>query len=423
MEAASESVPHSPELLAHHFGDAGLPERAVPYALAAALHAIEQSANREAVAHLQTCLDLVQRLPPSEDRNRLELTVLVHLGAPMMSTLGYGSVEVEEVYRRAHELGDTLGDPQPLFEALYGMYRMHLLRAEYSSALGISDRLLELADLSGRPAFQVAAQRAAGSVEVYRGDDLHHALEHLSAAVRIDGSLVGGPPRQGLELNDVADPAIVSLSYGAWVVWLRDDPAGARAMSDDAITRAARLGHPFTISLANCFDLWVRQFDDEVAAVATRAQAATTYAAEQGFDFWLGWAALLQGWAIARLGAPDDGIAMMRKGLVDWQATGSRLGTSYFLTLLADGQALAGQTEQAIESLSEAEEFGLEFGEHFWLPETYRSRAALLASSDPDQATDLLQRAVELADRQGSVVLGRRARQALSAPPGVTTRS
>ena len=211
MEAAADSVAHSPELLAHHFADAGLPERAVPYALSAGLHAIEQSANREAVAHLQSSLDLVQRLPASEERNRLELTVLVHLGAPMMSTRGYGSVEVEDVYRRADELGNALGDPLPLFEALYGRYRMHLLRAEYPTALGISDRLLELADLSGRPAFQVAAQRAAGSVEVYRGDDLDDALEHLSAAVRIDGNLVRAPLRQGLELNDVADPAIVSL--------------------------------------------------------------------------------------------------------------------------------------------------------------------------------------------------------------------
>ncbi len=218
MEEAADSVAYTPELLAHHFADAGLPERAVPYALSAGLHAIEQSANREAVAHLQSCLDLVQRLPASEERNRLELTVLVHLGAPMMSTRGYGSVEVEEVYRRADELGNDLGDPLPLFEALYGMYRMHLLRAEYPTALGISDRLLELADLSGRPAFQVAAQRAAGSAEVYRGDDLDDALEHLSAAVRIDGNLVRAPLRQGLELNDVADPAIVSLSYGAWVL-------------------------------------------------------------------------------------------------------------------------------------------------------------------------------------------------------------
>jgi len=194
-------------------------------------------------------------------------------------------------------------------------------------------------------------------------------------------------------------------------------------MSDDAIARAARLGHPFTISLATCFDLWLRQFDHEVADVATRAEAATTYAAEQGFDFWLGWAAVLHGWAVARLGGSEDGIAMMRKGLVDWQATGSRLGTSYFLTLVADGQALAGRTEQAIETLVESERFGLEFGEQFWLPETYRSRASLLAASDPDQATDLLRRAVALADRQGSVVLGRRARQALSSPPGVATRS
>jgi predicted ATPase len=423
MEAASDPVAYSPEMLAHHFADAGLPERAVPYGIAAGLRAIEQSANREAVAHLLTCLDLLQTLPASPERDQLELTVLVHLGAPLMATRGYGSVEVEDVYRRAHELGNALGDPQTLFEALYGMYRMHLLRAEYPIALGISDRLVELADLSGRPAFQVAAQRAVGSAQVYRGDDLATALDHLTAAVAIDGHLPGTPLRHGLELNDVADPAIVSLSYGAWLLWLRDDAAGARAMSDDAIARAAELGHPFTISLATCFDLWLRQFDGEAADVVARAEVATAYASEQGFDFWLGWAALLQGWAVARLGDAEDGIAIMRKGLVDWQATGSRLGTSYFLTLLAEGQALAGHTDQAIETLEASETFALEFGEHFWLPETYRHRATMVATTDPGRAKELLGRAVALADRQGSVVLGRRAGQALRSLPGVATRS
>jgi hypothetical protein len=410
-------------MLAHHFADAGLPERAVPYGISAGLRAIEQSANREAVAHLLSCLDLLQTLPASADRDQLELTVLVHLGAPLMATRGYGSVEVEDVYRRAQELGNALGDPLTLFEALYGMYRMHLLRAEYPIALGISDRLVELADLSGRPAFEVAAQRAVGSAQVYRGVDLAAALDHLTAAVRIDRHLPGAPQRHGLELNDVADPAIVSLSYGAWLRWLRDDPAGARAMSDDAIARAARLGHPFTISLATCFDLWLRQFDGEAADVMARAEAATAYAGEQGFDFWLGWAALLHGWAVARLGDAEEGIAMMRKGLVDWQATGSRLGTGYFLTLLAEGQALAGQTEQAIETLEASETFALEFGERFWLPETYRQRAAMVAATDPEKAKVLLGRAVKLADRQGSVVLGRRAGEALRSLPGVATRS
>ncbi len=426
MERTSDSTTYAPDLLAHHFADAGLPERAVPYALAAGLRAIEQSANREAVAHLLGCLDLVHELPASTERDQLELKVLVHLGAPMMATRGYGSVEVEDVYRRAQELGTALGDPQPLFEALYGMYRMHLLRAEYPIALGICDRLVELAELSGRPAFQVAAQRAVGSAQVYEGDDLDAALQHLTAAVLIDQHRPDVPDarlRQGLELNDVADPAIVSLAYGAWVLWLRDDGAGARAMSDDAVARAARLGHPFTISLATCFDLWLRQFDGEVGDVAARAEAATSYALEQGFDFWLGWAALLHGWAVARLGAPEDGIVVMRKGLVDWQATGSRLGTSYFLTLLADGQALAGHTEQAIETLAESEKFGLEFQEHFWLPETYRLRAELVAPADPDAAKELLHRAVTLAGRQGSVVLGRRAAETLRALPGVATRS
>ena len=428
MEAAPGMEAHPPEVLAHHFAEAGLPHRAVPFRLAAGLRAIEQSANLEAVAHLTTGVELLRSMPSDRERDRLELDLLVHLGAPLMATRGYGSVEVEEVYRRAHELGDIVGDPQPLFEALYGMFRMHLLRAEYAVALGIGRRLVDLAERSGRPSFAVAAQRAVGSVMVYVGSDLDRAHEHLTAAIGIDPrGLSDDVERHGLELNDVADPAIVASGYEAWVQWLRGDAAAARVMSDSAIAGATRLGHPFTVALAACFDLWLRQFDGEAEEVARRAEGAAELVGEQGFEFWRGWAGLLRGWALARLGSPDEGVAVMRAGLVDWQATGSRLGTSYFLSLLGEGLALAGRTGEAVETLTEAAAFGVEVGEQFWLPETCRLHARLVADTDREFALELLTRGAALASQQGSVALGKRIRETADAlsltGPEVATRS
>jgi hypothetical protein len=39
----------------------------------------------------------------------------------------------------------------------------------------------------------------------------------------------------------------------------------------------------------------------------------------------------MRGWATAAEGDAVDGAAQIRRGLVDWQATGSQLGTTYFL--------------------------------------------------------------------------------------------
>ena len=135
----------TPEVVAHHYSAAGMPERAVPHWLLAGERALARSADREAIAHLSAGLELLTALPDSRERDEQELTLLVRLGAPLMATRGYGSAEVEDVYRRALALGDGLGDMTQLFEALYGIFRMHLLRAEYFVALDVADRLVALA--------------------------------------------------------------------------------------------------------------------------------------------------------------------------------------------------------------------------------------------------------------------------------------
>ncbi len=287
-------------------------------------------------------VELLGSLPASRERDELELAMLVRLGAPLMATRGYGSAEVEEVYRRALALGDGLGDMTQLFEALYGIFRMHLLRAEYFVALDVADRLVALAARSDRPELKVAASRAVGSVLVYCGDDKAEALRALQHAIATDAAY-GDSDRRGPALNDVADAAVASQAYAAWTLWLQDRTDEANAMSDAAVAHARALGHPFTLALALSFDSWLRQFQGDVAAVRARADEVWTFAIEQGFGFWIGWASIMRGWATAGEGDLTSGAGQIRQGLVDWQATGSQLGTTYFLALLADVLGQAGE--------------------------------------------------------------------------------
>ena len=273
-----------------------MPERALQFWLLAGERALERSADREAVAHLTAGLELVPELSSGRARDEKELTLLVRLGAPLMATRGYGSVEVEEVYRRALALGDVLGDVTQLFEALYGIFRMHLLRAEFGIALDVADRLGVLAARAEKPQLTVAASRAAGCVRVYRGDDQTEALRALEHAIAID-TLQRDNGRHGPALNDVADAGITSRAYAAWALWLQGRTSDANAMSGSAVDRARSLGHPFTLALALSFDSWLRQFQGDVAAVRTRADEVGRFAVEQGFAFWIGWARIMRGWA------------------------------------------------------------------------------------------------------------------------------
>src|SRR5262249_51449952 len=63
-----------PELVAHHFSEAGLPEKAIGYWLQAGRLAAGRSANVEAVAHLRAGLASINGLPPSVSPLQWELS-------------------------------------------------------------------------------------------------------------------------------------------------------------------------------------------------------------------------------------------------------------------------------------------------------------------------------------------------------------
>jgi predicted ATPase len=55
-----------PELVAHHYTEAGCGAPALPYWQQAGQHAIERSANLEAIGHLTKGLEVLQTLPETQ---------------------------------------------------------------------------------------------------------------------------------------------------------------------------------------------------------------------------------------------------------------------------------------------------------------------------------------------------------------------
>ena len=68
-----ETVDQQPELLAHHYTEAGLTEQAVHYWHHAGQRAIERSAHMEAIAHLRQGLTLLQTLRETPERLQHEV--------------------------------------------------------------------------------------------------------------------------------------------------------------------------------------------------------------------------------------------------------------------------------------------------------------------------------------------------------------
>lgn len=403
-----------PEILARHCASGGLPEQAIRYSHEAGRQAIARSAHLEAIGHLSRALELVPALAAGPERDRIELEVLITMGAPLTSARGYAAPEVEETYSRAYQLCESLHDDERLFGALYGMWRVHLLRAEYATALDIGNRLEHLASTSGRPALAIAAHRALGAARFYVGDNPTGALAHLETAIRLHEERGGAVGETMKELNDIADPVVHGRAHAAWLLWILSRREEARATRDVAMIEARQLGHPFTLAVALCFNAWFCQFSNDVASTRAVAAEALAYATEQELRVWIGWAAMLEGWARVRQGETESGTAQMRQGLVDWGSTGSRLGKTYFLMLLADGLRLGGRPHEALDVLNEAMRMARETGEGFCLSEVHRFRGELLlAAGDVAGAEETIRLALKLASEQGAVALESRALRAL----------
>jgi predicted ATPase len=391
-----ETVETQPELVAHHYTEAGLAAPAIPYWQRAGQQAIERSANLEAISHLTKGLEVLQALPETSGRIQQELTFHVALGAPLMATKGYGAAEVEQCYTRARDLSRQVGESPQLFPILWGLHRFYLLRAECQTARELSGQLLSLAQRVQTPAFLLEAHRALSQTLIWLGE-FSRARAHLE---------------QGMALYDTQqhrshaflygrDPGVDCYSYAAWNLWSLGYPDQALKWNDEALILAHELLHPFSLvfalNFAGCLHIFLR----EGQATQEQAEAAITLSTEHGFPHWFALGTILRGWALAEQG--EAGTAQIRQGMAAWRAAGAELARPYFLGLLAAACTKQGQAEEGLSALAEALATVHETGEHFYEAELYRLQGELLLARSTQQtieAETCFHQALDVARRQ-----------------------
>jgi predicted ATPase len=75
-----------PEIVAHHYTEAGRHETAVPWWGKAGDLAIKRSANTEAVRHFDRAIELLHSKPESRERDACELEMRIKLSGPLIAT-------------------------------------------------------------------------------------------------------------------------------------------------------------------------------------------------------------------------------------------------------------------------------------------------------------------------------------------------
>ena len=407
-----ETVETQPELLAHHYTEAGLSKQAIGYWHNAGQRALERSAHLEAISHLTKGLELLQVLPDTPERTQQEVVLQITLGPVLMATKGFAAPEVEHTYTRAHELCQQVGETPQLVPVLLGLWRLYYVRAQLKTARELGEQLLSLAQHRQDRTLLLEAHSALGQTLCILGE-LAPALTHLEQAI----TLYDPQQHHSLAFRYGYDPGVYGRSLAAWVLWLLGYPGQALQRGHEALTLARELPHPFSLALALIMVAALHQMCRQGQAAQERAEASLTLSTEQGFPYLRAIGTILWGWALAAQERGEEGLAQMRQGLVAWRATEAEITRTYLLALLAEGYGKVGQAEEGLRVLAEALAVVDKTGERYYEAEVYRLKGAFFLMrpiSDEQQAETCFHQALASARRQQAKSLELRAAMSLS---------
>jgi predicted ATPase len=378
-ERFAETKETQPELLAHHYTEAGLIVQAIPYWQQAGQKAIRRSANVEANSHLTKGLGLLKTLPDTPERAQQELTLQLALAAPLMATKGWASPEVARTYSRARELCQQVGETPQLFPALWGMWGFYFIGGKLQTARELGEQLLSMAQSVQDPALLVEGHHALWPALFFLGE-FALTRAHLEQGIALYDSQ---QHRSQAFFFFYAghDPGVCCQSFTAWSLWFLGYSDQALKKIHEALTLAQELSHPFSLATGLYFAAWLHQCRRERQTAQERAEALITLSREQGFAHLLADGTIFQGWALAEQGQAEEGIAQIRQGLTAYRATGAEVGRPYFLALLAEAYRKVGQPEEGLNMLAEALAIVNKNGERFYEAELYRLKGELVLQS------------------------------------------
>jgi class 3 adenylate cyclase/predicted ATPase len=395
----SEVTQTEPELLAHHYNEAGLAAKSVPYWYNAGHQAIERSANLEAIAHLTKGRAILTEQPASAERDARELDYCLALGPALMSIKGLAAPEAEEVYVHARQLCQSVDQAALSFQAAWGLWLVYQQRGQIDLAQAATDEVLSLAERQKENVDHLLqAHHAAWTTQLFvgknsacrahivEGDALYDIEKHRTHAFTYGGH------DPGVCAKTTASEALCLLGYSEQAV----------QNAVDGVALAERLSHPFSLAMARYFVAQVHQYRLEVDIVRSHAQDAITMCESHGFESFRAQAAVLLGWATAAGDESELGLAQIREGLEAWQSTGTGMRRPYFLALLADALLRAERIEEGLDVIAEAEALVESSGETRWQAETVRLRAALVgrAGAAKGDIEGIYRQALEIARGQ-----------------------
>jgi predicted ATPase len=356
-ENPADTAAVEPELIAHHFTQAGLMEEAIEWWGKAGQRSLERSAYVEAVGHFSRALAQIATMPATPALRREEIKLQVALIAPLIHINGFAAPETKAavdranlLIERAEAIHEAPEDLLLLFSVLYGLW--------FAQAVGFNDgdvvldlatQTLALAERRGATVPLMIGHRLVGTSLLYAGE-LNESRKHLSQVI----DLYDPAEHRPLATRLGSDLRAAALSFRSWVLWLLGFPEAGLADADRALTDARELGQAGTLMFALTITTVTRIFCGNHATAVRSSDELVAMADQKDGALWRAWGMIQRGRALALSSKAAEAVSVISSGISAARSTGAGYLVPLFLSDLAWAHAELDQFDDAWRYISEA---------------------------------------------------------------------
>lgn len=415
------------EILAFHFSEAGLPERAIPLWKQAGDEALFRSAHIEARDHYGKALRLLEEeagvLPSKRGfitrddvQNlsqiaHLELDIRLGNAVSLFATVGPAATDSIKSYEAARKLCTLLDDKEKLTPVLIGLWIANLCQVNLSAAADLAAQCLALAGELGDVTAELYALIALGNT-TYTMGNFAIADKHLERAER----LLDTVDEEAFRLRYSLEPRVQIRMFQTHIKWFMGRGLEAEETALKLEDLVGSLGNPLNKVIYLYAATIHQQHRRDVDRVHIFADQTIELASSENAMMFLGTGLMYKGWVQGMRGQHEAGLRLIESGFYDHlKPAAGDVAHSIFCLLSGEVNLLAGKIDAGLEIIEQGIAFAERHQDLAYAADLHRILGGLqMAAGDITQSQAAFVKAIDIAVKQGAVIFELRARLALA---------
>ena len=352
----AEIAESQPELLARHYTEAGVTEKAARLWGKAGNRSLARSAFKEAAEQLTRAISQTATLSHTPTSRREDIRLHAALRNVLVHLKGYAAPESKAALERARllveqaeRLGESAEDPLLLFSLLNSLWTANIVSFNGDAACGLATEFLTRAESQNVAGPVADGYRLVGTSLLMTGD-IEGGRARLDRGIGLRDPMEQNPPLATIG----ADAKVVMLGFRSVALWLLGYPNAAHADTDQALSRAREITPVGTLMHTLSWTIFVRVLCGHYATASALVEELVALANEKDTSFWRAWGMMNKGWLVGLTGKASDAVQVMSSGIAAWRATDATMCVPFYSSSLAMAYAQLGQFEDAQRTMREA---------------------------------------------------------------------